>query len=131
MHLLVYNFFHIDLSVFCILGEFLKFIHTVQTKLEFCNCFESCKLNSWIRMYTHFRLLRISPQKVEFFSIWEKMKCCRSLKEGLLNCFVKLHCIINSIVRTFLWCVLVTFYYHQVHNAGGLPFNPSADKSPK
>lgn len=47
------------------------------------------------------------------------------------NGFVKLHCIINSMVRMFLWCVLVTFYYHQVHNAGGLPFNPSADKGPK
>lgn len=52
-------------------------------------------------------------------------------RDGVTGCFVKLHCIINSMVRMFLWCVLVTFYYHQVHNAGGLPFNPSADKGPK
>lgn len=41
------------------------------------------------------------------------------------------HCIINAMVRKFLWCVLVSFYCHQVHDVGGPPFNPSADKSPK
>lgn len=68
---------------------------------------------------------------IVFFIQREKKIKMLKLKEGFLNGFVKLHWIINSIVRMFLWCVLVTPYYHQVHNAGGLPFNPFADKDPK